>query len=89
MNWIVVICVAAIILVSLEILVRQTFSLGRFFADRLKTFSARATVAFLSAFALLFPLASIGAGPWQKLILLVMVVVLIVANFIHPETKPS
>ncbi len=89
MNWLWVGIGTLLLAVVLEWFRRGKNRYGMFVNERLKTFSARLTVAFLFVFALFLPFISIGVGFGRRLILVAMVVGVIIANFIHLEGREA
>lgn len=87
MNWLWVGVGTLLLTAVLEWQRRSANRFGVYVKDRLKTFSAKVTVAFLSAFAISLPFADIGVGLERRTILLVMVIGLIIANFIRLEGR--
>ncbi len=89
MNWTWVGVAALLLLGALEFLRRGETNVGRLVGERLKTFSARATVAFLCAFALVLPFSRIGIGLAQRLVLIGLLIGLVIANFIHLDNREA
>lgn len=87
MNWLWVFVMAVMVLTGLELLRRGSSKFGQLIHSRLKTLSARLTVAFLISFALFLPFAQLGAGFAQRLLLMVLTFALVLANFIDLENR--
>lgn len=87
MNWILIMVLAVGLLGALELLRRQKNRAGLFLSERLKTFSARATVAFLLAFAAHIPFAGIDMGPMRRVMLVLVAIVLVGANLIRLDGR--
>jgi len=89
MNWMWVGVMTVFFISGFELLRWRKTRLGLFLGERLKTFSARLTVAFLISFTLVLPFCQIGVGLVQRLVLIGLLVALVAANFIHLENKEA
>lgn len=89
MNWLWVGVATLLLLATQEFLRRSKTHAGSFISQRLKTFSARLTVAFLASFAVFFLFTLNGISVSQRLVVVVLDVGLVIANFIHLEKKET